>query len=122
MCVRACVRACVRVCERAFVCACVCVEGVIRVSAKELYMGMVVLDIVTFVIRKHCHLVVDIRLIALIAMPVLGYVSTEFERERNVISRSLYYCGIYIFFCPLSSATNLVNVCAVLAVSIKGLS
>ena len=38
------------------------------------------LVIVTFVTAR---LAVDIRLIALIAMQVLGYIATEFERKRN---------------------------------------
>ena len=39
------------------------------------------MSIVLFVIKKviFVHLTVDIRLVVLIAMPVLGYVSTEFE-------------------------------------------
>ena len=44
-----------------------------------------VLAIVTL-LKFFAHLAVDIRLIPLIAMPVLGYVSTEFEWERNADS------------------------------------
>ena len=52
-----------------------------------LYGGGVVVAIIMFVIKTifTCP-AVDIRLIALIAMPVLMYISTEFQWKRNVDS------------------------------------
>ena len=37
-------------------------------------------------IERHALLVIDIRLIALIDMPVFGCISTEFQWEKNVDS------------------------------------
>ena len=41
---------------------------------------------VLYLKRFSARLAVDVRLIALNAMPILGHISTEFQRERNVDS------------------------------------
>ena len=48
-----------------------------RIEVGVCYMGWGVMAIVMFVIKKFARLAVDIRLIRLIAMPVLGYSSTD---------------------------------------------
>ena len=49
-----------------------------------------VLAVATFIIKKkNSRLAVDIRLIALIAMLVFWYISTEFEQKMNKDSTSL---------------------------------
>ena len=53
-----------------------------------------VFAMVTFVIKSFfARLAVDIRLIALIAIPFLGYISTEFERKRNAHSSMHHVCN-----------------------------
>ena len=59
------------------------------------YLGVSVLAIVTFVIKKVLLIstrAIDIRLIALIAVPVLGYISTEFQLKTN--ADILYHASV----------------------------
>lgn len=60
----------------------------VRVITKQRYIGVGVvwLSLHSLLKQFFARLVVDIKLIALVAMPVLEYSSTEFELERNADS------------------------------------
>ena len=67
----------------------------VRVITKQRYIGVGVfwLSLHSLLKQFFARLVVDIKLIALVAMPVLGYSSTEFERERKADS-AMHQCSM----------------------------
>ena len=55
----------------------------VRVTGTERYMGLGCLGDRYIIIKNIARLVFDIRLIVLIAVPVVGYISIESQRKRN---------------------------------------